>query len=152
MNGAMLSPQTAFAPTQHAGREYVRELHALRPLAAVGVYLITDQQRRPLYIGECHSPRAGAFYDTITRHFRAWTGKNGRYPDGRREGGKQYDRRAVLLNFALLGSTDPAIIAAAQYAEIQRLRPRDNDIDGAGIVRAGTIEATTPAPVEDLPI
>lgn len=147
---AILSPGTATWAVRADQARYSRELEALRPLAAVGVYVITDERRRPLYIGECHSAKTGAFYDTITRHFRKWTGANGRYADGRRQGGKQYDRNRVRVDYAILGTTDPAIVQAAQYAEIQRLRPADNDIDGSGVVRAAVVN--NPPPIEDLPI
>ncbi len=132
-----LSPGFAFPATMH-GR-YHAHLVKLRSAALVGVYLIADATtREPLYVGECHTPRAVAMYDTITRHFRHWTGDNG-YADGRRRGGKTYNRARVLIDFAALATNDPAIVAAVQHAEIQRLRPRDNQIDGRTRARAGTI-------------
>lgn len=111
---------------------YHPSLVALRAAKASGVYAIIDARTlRVLYVGESHT---GRLYDTITRHFRKWccyrqTG-NGRKRGEHGEGGKQYDRAAVLITFR----TCPAAQAQAkQYEEIQRLNPRDNEVVGESV-------------------
>ena len=120
---AYLQTRDAFPAV--AGGAYHPHLAELAGLKASGVYGILDRRsRKVLYVGESHT---GRLYDTITRHFRQWRiGFNdGR---GRRRGGTMYDRDQVLVIFAV---TPPAAAADVQFAEIQRLRPRDNEIDCA---------------------
>ncbi len=108
-----------------AGGAYHPHLAELASVEASGVYAILSKQgRRVLYIGESHT---GRLYDTITRHFRQWRIRSGN-ARGRRRGGTMYDRDQVLVIYAV---TPPAAAADVQFAEIQRLRPRDNEIDCA---------------------
>jgi len=88
-----------------------------------GVYIIADAATsRALYVGESHT---GRLAETAKRHFRRWTPQND--PQGRRRGGTTYDRSRTLICFGVCNAEDAA---AAQFALIQTLQPRDNDIDG----------------------
>ena len=120
-----LSLRSAVPATE--GGKYHPRLAALRQQRVSGVYAITDASTGAvLYIGESHT---GRLFDTITRHFRAWSvPKND--PTGRREGGVQYDREAVRVAWTLTPADEAQ---DAQYAEIQRLQPADNLNDGATI-------------------
>lgn len=119
---AILRGTDVFPAVTENGRYHSR-LAALRNVKASGIYAILDiDSTEVLYVGESHS---GRLYDTITRHFRKWTLTNDR--QGRRSGGTQYDRSTVWIVFA---ETAPGDAVAAQYAEIQRLGPRDNVVDG----------------------
>ncbi len=104
--------------------KYHPDLVRLRGRRASGVYAIYDDDTYELlYIGESHT---GRLYDTITRHFRAWTPDND--PQGRRRGGTTYDRRRVRVAYEL---TTPDLAQATQYAAILMLDPRDNQVDGS---------------------
>lgn len=117
---------------QGKGWEYHPALQSLRSRRASGVYAIIARRGRVvLYVGESHS---GRLYDTITRHFRAWKVDPGRDVQGRRRGGTTYRRENVLIAWT---ETPAGIAPDVQYVEIQRLSPRDNDIDGCGVVDAG---------------
>lgn len=94
---------------------------------ASGIYAVTDQAGKVLYVGESHS---GRLYDTITRHFRDWSIDPKNDALGRRRGGTTYDRHRVRVCFVV---TEPGTAQALQYAEIERLRPRDNSIDGKAV-------------------
>lgn len=114
-------------PAIDAAGRYSAELAALRGLDLSGVYAVLDLasfaagESLVLYVGESHT---GRLYDTITRHFRAW-----KRPDGtRRTGGHHYDRRRVVLTHTVMPADE---VPAAQYAEILRLAPRDNVVDGS---------------------
>lgn len=104
--------------------DYERHLLRLRGIKASGVYVIQAvDDGEILYVGESHT---GRLYDTITRHFRAWERpKRLKYANGRQRGGMTYDRARVLVGYVI---TSPADAVAAQYAEIQRLKPRDNEV------------------------
>lgn len=119
----VLDPAKAFPACDARGR-YSRELEELRHVAASGVYAII-QANEILYVGESHS---GRLFDTITRHFREWRPEND--PQGRRRGGTMYDRRKVRVCYQV---TEADTAQTLQYAEIERLRPRDNSIDGNAI-------------------
>lgn len=121
----------AFAATTADGR-YAPELAWLRHRRESGVYAILDRRSGAvLYVGESHS---GRLYDTITRHFRSWKIPRGRDAQGRRFGGTTYDRSRVAITWA---STPAHLAQETQYGEIQRLRPRDNDLDGCSEIDAG---------------
>lgn len=122
-----LQPRQAVPVTAPDGH-YHPALQALRGRDASGVYAITDRRGRVLYIGESHT---GRLYDTITRHFRAWKRDASKDQWGRRRGGTTYDR--FLCRFCVeLTPADAA--AAAQFAHIQRLGPRDNAVVGGSVV------------------
>lgn len=122
-----------FVAVDSAGN-YAPQLARIRGRQCSGVYGIIDRQTgRVLYVGESHT---GRLYDTITRHFRQWVKRSG-YADGRRTGGETYDRSRVLVTYFICRSDEAQ---DEQYAEIQRLNPRDNQVDGS------TITADQPAP------
>lgn len=135
-----LNVAAAFNATDADGR-YAEALSWLRGRRESGVYALIDRRSREvLYIGESHS---GRLYDTITRHFRSWSIPRGRDAQGRRFGGTTYDRARIAIAYA----TTPAELAQeTQYAEIQRLRPRDNDIDGCGAHPSAACD------LDDLPV
>lgn len=107
------------------GGPYHSRLTELREYQASGVYAILSAAKKVLYVGESHS---GRLYDTITRHFREW-GINARTDrQGRRWGGATYDRHKVRVIYLITNAGEAQHI---QYAEIQRLAPRDNTNDGS---------------------
>lgn len=117
----------AFRPTDAGGR-YGPELEQIRKVHASGVYAIAEaRSRRVLYVGESHT---GRLFDTITRHFRSWRIDPSKDAQGRRRGGTTYDRRDVLVAFVV---TEDDVAQAAQYAEISRLGPRDNQVEGVSV-------------------
>lgn len=101
---------------------YSPELAALDGLDASGVYVILSRSGGVLYVGESHT---GRLYATITRHFRRWSRPRGAYANGRASGGVSYDRRRCLVAWR---ECLPEQCAALQWAEIVRLRPRDNEV------------------------
>lgn len=105
---------------------YAPWLVAIRHGRHSGIYAILEG-RSVLYVGESHS---GRLYDTITRHFREWRIDAGNDAKHRRRGGTTYDRRRVRVVYAI---TEPDTAQTLQYAEIERLRPRDNSIDGRAV-------------------
>lgn len=130
----------AFSATTPAGR-YAPALRFIAAGKHSGIYAILDRRSRAvLYVGESHS---GRLYDTITRHFRAWSIARGADAQGRRRGGEMYDRASVAIAFTL---TPAALAQETQYAAIQALRPRDNAIDGCGS------HPTAACGVDDLPV
>lgn len=108
------------------GGKYHADLVSIRHSKACGIYAIIEG-RRVLYVGESHS---GRLYDTITRHFRDWKIDPSTDALGRRRGGTTYDRYKVRVVFVV---TEPDTAQTLQYAEIERLRPRDNSIDGKAV-------------------
>lgn len=93
-----------------------------------GIYAIVDRRtRQVLYVGESHT---GRLYDTITRHFRRWRVNPRTDATGRRFGGTTYKREDVAVVFVVC---EHVHAAALQFAEIQRLAPRDNTHTGASI-------------------
>ncbi len=121
-----LSPK--FPPA--VGPNYHVSLQSL--VGSSGVYVIFDRSTgSPLYVGESHT---GRLYDTITRHFRRWKIDPRNDAQGRRRGGTTYDRSRVLISVAI---TPPDVAAAAQFALIQSLAPRDNRTDGRTFVEDG---------------
>lgn len=121
-----LSITDAFPAIGPDGR-YHPHLAELREYDASGVYAIVGARGAVLYVGESHT---GRLYDTITRHFRRWRIDPASDRLGRRRGGTTYDRDKVRVIYLL---TEPGDAQAVQYAEIQRLNPRDNAIDGATV-------------------
>ena len=108
----------------------------LRHVRASGVYAVLDARSRDvLYVGESHS---GRLYDTITRHFRKWRPRKDR-PWGK-TGGVTFDRTRVLLSVVITSDADAVPV---QYAEIQRLEPKLNQV--------GYGEAAS-AHIDDLPV
>ncbi len=102
---------------------YSPRLRELANLHASGVYVLYDAKtRESLYVGESHS---GRLYDTITRHFRAWSPAND--PQGRRVGGTTYARERVRIAVQLTGDGEAA---DHQYAAILAFSPRDNQVRG----------------------
>lgn len=105
----------------HAGsnRQYAAWLDALTEKS--GVYaIIMAGTREVLYVGESHS---GRLKDTITRHFRRWKIDASADATGRRRGGTTYDRHSVMVA-VVVTTADQA--TEVQFAEIERLQPRDN--------------------------
>lgn len=140
MTRGPLNPAEAFAVTDGSGR-YAPALAWLRNRRESGVYALVDRRTgRVLYVGESHT---GRLYDTITRHFRRWTIAPGRDAQGRRFGGTTYDRSRVAVTWA---STPAHLAQETQYAEIQRLSPRDNALDGCAT------HPTAACGVDDLPV
>ena len=85
-------------------------LRALRGRS--GVYVIRDRNdKQTLYVGESHTSR---LYQTITRHFQAWSGKTS---------GPTYRRGDVEIAVRV---APPPSSVAAQNNLIARLKPRDN--------------------------
>jgi hypothetical protein len=126
VTSSALQISAAFNATGADGK-YSSTLQLLSRGKHSGVYAILDRRsHQVLYIGESHS---GRLFDTITRHFRSWSMPRGADPQGRRRGGEMYERSQVAIAYAL---TPAELAQEIQYAEIQRLRPRDNDIDGCG--------------------
>lgn len=124
----ILNPARAFLACPRLGTTkryapYHPELAALRRTRASGIYAIVEGGE-VLYVGESHT---GRLYDTITRHFRKWEIDPERDAQGRRRGGVPYNRYKVRVVYVI---TEPDTAQALQYAEIERLRPRDNSIDG----------------------
>lgn len=76
-----------------------------------GVYVIRSRDKKTLYVGESHS---GRLHDTLTRHFRAWSG---------RTAGKTYSRGSVEVAIRV---TSAGRAVPLQNALIKRLKPRDN--------------------------
>jgi len=101
---------------------YSPELAALDGFEVSGVYVILSRSGAVLYVGESHTER---LYGTITRHFRKWSRPRGTYANGRASGGVSYDRRRCLVAWR---DCLPEQCAALQWAEIVRLRPRDNEV------------------------
>jgi excinuclease UvrABC nuclease subunit len=125
MEPTSLLSDVPLVPATLAGtKRYHPLLAQLRGVKASGVYAIADRSGRVLYVGESHS---GRLYDTITRHFRAWAIDPRNDPAGRRRGGTMYDRREVRVAYVV---TDPSVAQAFQFAEIDRLTPRDNQVQG----------------------
>lgn len=140
MTRGPLNPAEAF-PVTDASRRYAPALAWLRNRRESGVYALVDRRTgRVLYVGESHT---GRLYDTITRHFRRWSIAPGRDAQGRRFGGTTYDRSRVAVTWA---STPAHLAQETQYAEIQRLRPRDNSIDGC------SAHPTAGCDIDDLPV
>lgn len=110
-------------PVVGADGRYHAHLAELCEFKVSGVYAIVGPRGSVLYVGESHS---GRLYDTITRHFRRWKLDPKNDALGRRRGGTTYDRAKVRVVYLI---TEAADAAGVQYAEIQRLRPRDNTIE-----------------------
>ena len=94
-----------------------------------GVYAIREGDTL-VYVGESHK---GRLYTTITRHFQRWRRKKkwwsglfGKSADP----GYTYERGACSVAVVVMRA-DRA--TAKQYELIQRLKPRDNQVDGDGI-------------------
>ena len=120
----MIDTRAAISPVDASGR-YIADLRQLADLKASGVYAII-QGGRVLYVGESHT---GRLFDTITRHFRKWRIDPANDAKGRRRGGTTYKRGAVRVAWVV---TEPDAAQTLQYAEIERLDPRDNAIIGRG--------------------
>ena len=83
-----------------------------------GVYLIRDARTREmLYIGESHTQR---LYQTLTRHFYFWNGRGA---------GPSYHPGLVEVA-VIVASTPLDSPVEDQYQLIQKLKPRDNVMDG----------------------
>ncbi len=123
----LLDLTTAFPATSRGG-DYAPQLAGIRGARVSGVYAIAERRsRRVLYVGESHT---GRLYDTITRHFREWRTDPRQDAQGRRRGGTMYNRLQVLVAYVV---TEADVAQAAQFAEISRLRPRDNQVDGLSV-------------------
>lgn len=121
----MLKLKDAFPAAGPLG--YHDNLEELRAYKASGVYAIL-KGRQVLYVGESHT---GRLYDTITRHFREWRPFHD--PQGRRRGGTMYRRQDVRVIYCVTPADQAQQL---QYEEIQRLRPKDNTLDGASVIGA----------------
>lgn len=120
----VLDVDAAFPAVSYTQATYHARLEAIRHAKCSGVYAILDR-RRVLYVGESHT---GRLFDTITRHFREWRIRQGN-AGGRRRGGTMYDRDKVRVTFTI---TEPDTAQTLQFAEIDRLKPRDNEVEGTG--------------------
>ena len=79
-----------------------------------GVYVIrATAGHAVLYVGESHT---GRLYDTLTRHFQAWSGQTA---------GPTYRRGSVEIAVVLVAKTR---VVAIQDKLICRLQPRDNTV------------------------
>ena len=91
-------------------RRFSERIRSMRNVS--GVYVIRRvYDRRVEYVGESHT---GRLYDTLTRHFRSWSGPTAGYtasPEG--------------VEVAVLQVPSNRAVAA-QNALIRRLRPRWN--------------------------
>lgn len=128
MTTKKVAPFPASVLDDDAREIYHEKLAQLRGVKASGCYAIIDAHTREvLYAGESHT---GRLYDTITRHFRSWRRavSYGR-PSG--SGGTTYDRTRVLVSYTITPASEAQ---DRQYAEIQRLNPRDNQVDGSTVV------------------
>lgn len=84
-----------------------------------------------LYVGESHS---GQLKKTLVRHFERWErDRSNRKADHAwsRHTGQTYGRSYVTV-WALVTRKDQAV--KIQFQLIQKLQPRDNEIDGSGAV------------------
>lgn len=105
--------------------EWLRELDGKS-----GVYLIKEGNRL-VYVGESHK---GRLYTTITRHFQRWRRRKGWFRGWfvkeKHDPGLTYERGACSIAFEIVRK-DRA--PERQYALIQKLKPRDNLVDGDGV-------------------
>ena len=81
-----------------------------------------------VYVGESH---AGRLYETITRHFQTWSRNINDWHNWGRHTGHVYNRATASVAVVV---TSKSKAIEKQYELIQRLRPRDNQIDGSGEV------------------
>ncbi len=94
------------------GAEYPDWVRALKKKS--GVYVIQRKwDGECLYVGESHT---GRLYETLTRHFQAWSG---------RTAGPTWDRAEVLVAVKV---TPAGRAVAEQNAVICRLKPRENSV------------------------
>lgn len=94
-----------------------------------GVYVIKSKRGEVLYVGESHT---GRLKQTLVRHFQIWKrSKHNPFSktDWSRTTGRTYDRGDVLV-WVHPCRKDQA--QKLQYALIQKLKPRDNNVDGSG--------------------
>lgn len=94
-----------------------------------GVYVIKDKRGTVLYVGESHT---GRLRQTLIRHFQTWRRSKINLfskTDWSRTTGVTYDRGDVL---AWVHPCRRDQARKLQYALIQRLKPRDNSVDGSG--------------------
>lgn len=104
------------APLEGTGyADWLRELRGKS-----GCYVIRARDTHKVYyVGESHT---GRLYDTITRHFQAWTGKTA---------GVRYIARNVEV--AALTYRSPEKAKNAQWILITNLRPCDNTQRGTTV-------------------
>lgn len=106
-----LSPSAGFLGNLF-GAPWPDWVRALRKKS--GVYVIREAgSRRVLYVGESHT---GRLYDTLTRHFQAWSGKTA---------GPTYGRGSVEIAAKV---TPPGRAVAEQNKLICKLAPADNTV------------------------
>lgn len=95
-----------------------------------GCYVIRRKSdKKVLYVGESHT---GNLRKTLVRHFELWrrNKKNKEaVHDWSRHTGQTYERGDIEVAY-LVVRRDTA--QKVQFALIQRLSPRDNDVDGSG--------------------
>lgn len=117
MNGARLR----FAPVWE-GTRYAAWLQQLDDRS--GAYVLRSiSTGEVLYVGESHT---GKLRGTLTRHFQRWE-RQTYNPHGGRRGGHVYDRDDTEAGLIV---TEPGMAIATQYALIQQLAPRDNEVAG----------------------
>lgn len=106
-----------------------RYVPALRALAnASGTYAIVAADGQCLYVGESHT---GRLYRTVQRHFQRWTDNPYISPRAGSRPRPVYDRWAVRWCAVV---SEPGEAMPHQWAEIQRLQPRDNVVEGAAVI------------------
>ena len=95
-----------------------------------GCYVIRRaSDKKVLYIGESHK---GHLRKTLIRHFEAWRRdrrNKGAVHEWGRHTGQTYDRADCEVAYLIVRRD---VAQKAQFALIQKLNPRDNDVDGSG--------------------
>lgn len=119
-----------YRPIGDSGQAYPAWVRALRGksgayvIKAVGMFSSTI-----VYVGESHS---GCLYETMTRHFQAWSRQKGfwagLFVQSDNDPGTTYDRAACEVAVRI-SSAGRAVELQAEL--IRKLKPRDNVLSGA---------------------
>lgn len=118
-----------YRPIGDSGQAYPAWVRALRGksgayvIKAVGMFSSTI-----VYVGESHS---GCLYETMTRHFQAWSRQKGfwagLFVQSDNDPGTTYDRAACEVAVRI-SSAGRAVELQAEL--IRKLKPRDNVLSG----------------------
>lgn len=124
-----MNPRLVFRDVGRKGQPYpdwIREL-----VDKSGIYVIRSRRsRKVLYVGESHT---GRLYGTLTRHFQGWNREVNEWdPYWGRATGRVYDRAAVEVAVYVTRADRAAV---QQWITIQKLHPRDNQLEGATVVQ-----------------
>lgn len=132
--GAAMSTgaRLVYRPIGDSGQAYPAWVRALRGksgayvIKAVGMFSSTI-----VYVGESHS---GCLYETMTRHFQAWSRQKGfwagLFVQSDNDPGTTYDRAACEVAVRI-SSAGRAVELQAEL--IRKLKPRDNVLSGAAV-------------------